>query len=412
MTTRSATATKGLPEVLPSRLLRLLATLSLLVVAGCATRSESLPYPEPTPVTPGHISCALPDGPVGIAASARGNGPAVEVTPALAAVLAHAVKKGEYVALFDTDRSPSKVDDVLLTTHAKNPQALEAEQASEVAQLVNGIQSSRVNAPEADTLGALDLAARSVRAQSRHGTVVLMDSGLQTAGALRYQAAPLLLATGQDVVGHLRSTGQLPDLRGVTVILMGIGDTARPQARLDIASRNRLVEQWKAIAQAAGATCVHVDTQPLTGPSRTGLPHVSTVRVPKPTIPELDSSRPVPLREDSVGFEDNSDKLRDPALARRVLKKLAAAIIRDQHHVLLVGTTATAGTEQGRRELSLKRAEAVKRLLVSLGVPASRITARGVGTHYPAHVKDIDEQGNLIPERAIQNRAVFLSVTR
>jgi hypothetical protein len=27
-------------------------------------------------------------------------------------------------------------------------------------------------------------------------------------------------------------------------------------------------------------------------------------------------------------------------------------------------------------------------------------------------VKDIDEQGNLIPERAIQNRAVFLSVTR
>lgn len=198
----------------------------------------------------------------------------------------------------------------------------------------------------------------------------------------------------------------------MTVVLSGIGDTAPPQAPLDAASRSRLVEQWSAIVEAGGATCLHVDPHPMTDGGVAGLPRVSLVTVPRPPRPELNLERPLALREDSVGFEDNSDKLRDPALARDVLKGIADAIIREDHHVSLVGTTATAGTEKGRRELSLRRAEAVKGLLVSLGVPASHITTRGVGTHYPDHVKDLDAQGNLIPEAAIQNRAVFLSVTR
>jgi outer membrane protein OmpA-like peptidoglycan-associated protein len=242
--------------------------------------------------------------------------------------------------------------------------------------------------------------------------VILVDSGLQTAGALRYQDEELLLASGGDLVGFLRSSGQLPDLHGLTVVLSGIGDTAQPQDRLDAASRNRLIEQWSAIADASGATCVHIDPHPMTHEGGAPLPHVSAVAVPQPSQPDLDPRGPVALREDSVGFEDNSDTLRDPARARQALRTIAHEIIRGEHRVSLVGTTATAGTEQGRRELSLMRAQAVKRVLVSLGVPASYISTRGVGTDHPEHVDDLDDQGNLIPKAAIQNRAVFLSVTR
>jgi len=141
-----------------------------------------------------------------------------------------------------------------------------------------------------------------------------------------------------------------------------------------------------------------------------GLPHVTTVGVPKPVRPKLTLSRPVALREDSVGFRDDSDQLRDAAQARQDLKPIAGQIVRGHHKVSLVGTTATAGTEQGRRTLSLQRAQAVKGLLVSLGVPAAHVSTRGVGTHYPAHVKDLDASGNLIPQAAVQNRAVFLTV--
>lgn len=387
-----------------------LAGPAVLTLAGCANGSTPVRGAETAPPPAGHISCRIPDGSLGIAASARANDPAPEVTPSVAAVLKHAVDKQEYVAIFDTDGSPSKVGDLRLSSRAANPRARAEEISAQVNQLTNGLLRSQANAPEAEPLGALDQAARSVHAQGSHGTVVLMDSGLQTTGALQYQSEGLLLASGQDLVAYLRSTGELPDLRGLTVVLSGLGDTGLPQDRLDIATRNRLVEQWSAIVKAGGATCVHVDSQPLTEPAAAGLPHVTTVAVPKPARPKLDLRRPVALREDSVGFEDNSAELRDAALARQDLKAIAEQIIRGHHYVSLVGTTATAGTEQGRRTLSRQRAETVKRLLVSLGVQAGHISTRGVGTHYPAHVRDLDSHGNLIPEAAVRNRAVFLAV--
>jgi len=395
-----------------SRILGLaLAAPAVLALAGCTGGSTPAGGTATAPAPPGHISCPLPDGSLGFAASARANDPGTEATPSVAAVLKHAVDKQEYVAIFDTDGSPSKVDDLRLTSRAANPKARAEEISTQMTLLTNGILKSQANAPEADPLGALDAAARSVHAQGPHGTVVLVDSGLQTAGALRYQSERLLLASGHDLVAYLRSTGELPDLRGLTVVLSGLGDTGRPQKRLDIATRNRLVEQWSAIAKAGGATCVDVDSQPLTEPTAADLPHVTTVAVPKPARPKLDLSRPVALREDSVGFEDNSAELRDAALARRDLEAIAEQIIRGRHHVSLIGTTATAGTEQGRHTLSLKRARTVKRLLVSLGVPAGHISTRGVGIHYPAHVRDLDSHGNLVPEAAVRNRAVFVAVT-
>ena len=76
----------------------------------------------------------------------------------------------------------------------------------------------------------------------------------------------------------------------------------------------------------------------------------------------------------------------------------------------LVGTTATAGTAQGRKQLSQMRADAVKELLVDMGVPAEHITTRGVGINHPDHVPDVTDDGLLLPGPAAQNRAVFVTV--
>jgi outer membrane protein OmpA-like peptidoglycan-associated protein len=89
---------------------------------------------------------------------------------------------------------------------------------------------------------------------------------------------------------------------------------------------------------------------------------------------------------------------------------LAREITEGKFKVTLTGTTASAGTEEGRRTLSLLRAEAVKELLVDLGVASRAITARGVGINHPRHVDDLDVDGNLIPAAAIKNRAVFVQV--
>lgn len=181
----------------------------LLMVTAC-TGEAPAQEARVLPVEPGKISCALPDGPVAIAASTHANAPALEVTPSVSTVLHHAVDTGQYLTLLDTDGSPSKVADLPLTSEAKNPQARRAEAATQLSRLSSGLIRSRANARDTDPLGAMVLAARTVRARDGHGTVVLMDSGLQTMGALRYQSEKFLLAGGQDVVEYLRSTGQLP----------------------------------------------------------------------------------------------------------------------------------------------------------------------------------------------------------
>jgi len=347
-----------------------------------------------------------------IAAAARTGSAAPQVTGKVASVLEHLLEEQGYITLLDTDRSPSVVDEGAMTSDKGNDAAVAADMELHRQQLYRGLRGAKANDPQADPLTALDTAARTVHARGTTGTVVLVDSGLQTTGALRYATSDLLLASGSDVVGHLRSTRQLPDLSGITVLLVGLGDTAKPQTRVDSATRGRLVEQWTAISSAAGATCVEVDSQPLTTSPPADLPEVMRVDVPEPAEPELPDDRqaPVPLREDSVGFLDDSAELRDPTAASKSLERLAQHIVAGHYRVSLVGTTATAGTEEGRRTLSLQRANAVRNLLVDLGVPEDRIKTRGVGIHHPLHVDDLDKSGNLIPGAAVKNRAVFLSV--
>lgn len=240
------------------------------------------------------------------------------------------------------------------------------------------------------------------------GTIVLVDSGLQTMGILDYTQRGMLRADPSDLVDGLRGSGQLPDLSGLRVFVVGLGDTAAPQEALDPASRTALVEQWTALLTAAGADCVGVDPLPLTGAAPAVAPTVPTV--PVPDVAPLEPSNTVVLTADSVAFVSDSAQLRDPEFARKKLASIAADLVDSGSGVRLTGTTATDGTEAGRLELSRLRAEAVKATLVELGVPAERITTRGVGTHHPGHVDDLDSDGRLIPPKAAQNRTVILTV--
>ena len=132
--------------------------------------------------------------------------------------------------------------------------------------------------------------------------------------------------------------------------------------------------------------------------------------MPVPDVAPLEPSTKVVLTADSVQFVSDSAQLRDPEMAKKKLASIAANLVDSGSSVRLTGTTATDGTEAGRLELSRLRAEAVKDTLVELGVPAERITTRGVGTHHRDHVDDLDADGHLIPGKAAQNRTVILTV--
>jgi outer membrane protein OmpA-like peptidoglycan-associated protein len=255
-----------------------------------------------------------------------------------------------------------------------------------------------------DQLSALQQAAR---ATPPDGVVVLVDSGIQTVAPLDFRKDDLLEADPAEIRAFLDKNDLLPKLKGMAVLLVGIGNTALPQDRLDQRTQDNLIAIWKAIATGGGASCVETLTEPNTQPAVTAVPAVTTVTPPKLPTPKAVPCQDTVLPDSgAVGFRPGEDNFREPDAAKATLGTMAADINRLKLSVHLVGTTASWGSEAYRLDLAKRRAEAVKRVLVSLGVPADRITTEGVGTHWPTHVPDLDEHGNLIPGPAQRNRSV------
>ncbi len=178
------------------------------------------------------------------------------------------------------DGRPTVAGSDTYKTDAGNAIAAQDDQNAFLSGLGKAIGQVRAQSPEADVLGALNLAGRSVQG-GRPGTVVIVDSGLSTVAPLDFRQQGLLDAPVQDTVGFLRANQALPALNGATVILAGLGDTATPQAPLDTAQRTELVDLWKGVAQAAGASCVAVVDEPRSGDAPSDVPPVSTVRSPR-----------------------------------------------------------------------------------------------------------------------------------
>ena len=376
-----------------------LATAALVTLAACGS-----PQPAVEEGLPGGCEVV---GPVVVAAGGRSNMPAPGVAP-LSRYLQAAAESGAEVTVVDTGGSPKPHVSVSFTSTAANEVAANEQLKASAEQLRSGLEATVAQSEGAAPLDALDFSARHIHSASPMGTIVLVDSGLQTAGILDYTQPGMLRAEPADLVDGVRGSGQLPDLSGVRVFVVGLGDTAAPQVSLDTASRTALVYQWTALLSAAGADCVGVDPQPLTGASPAAALPVPTV--PVPDVAPLEPSTKVVLTADSVQFVSDSAQLRDPEMAKKKLASIAANLVDSGSSVRLTGTTATDGTEAGRLELSRLRAEAVKDTLVELGVPAERITTRGVGTHHRDHVDDLDADGHLIPGKAAQNRTVILTV--
>jgi hypothetical protein len=80
----------------------------------------------------------------------------------------------------------------------------------------------------------------------------------------------------------------------------------------------------------------------------------------------------IELCEEAVRFIPNSASCKDPAAVDQLLAPLAARIRDERLRAHLTAATATAGTPEGRRQLLLMRAEAVKAVLVGGGAPRPR----------------------------------------
>jgi outer membrane protein OmpA-like peptidoglycan-associated protein len=248
-----------------------------------------------------------------------------------------------------------------------------------LSQNVNRVQ--RVLRTEAATgpFDLLPMIGSAVRVTSHPGTLLILSSGLSTAGGFNlrdvgWDANPRTVAT------QLRQRGLLPRLAGWRLVFSGLADVSGRQPTLPLPQRTTLAAYWMAICHAAGAAACRIDDTIRPDPpsrSTTPVPVVPVPAVVPVTGPHHAAGLSVPADE---LFAFNSASLL--AGADGVLGPLASRA-RAQHQLVTITGYASpdGGSAAYNLALSKDRALAVRNRLVALGLPPSQISqVTGLGT--------------------------------
>jgi outer membrane protein OmpA-like peptidoglycan-associated protein len=341
----------------------------VVLAAGSPVLAACTDPPQPCPI--------VPKAGLAVAVGGRANAPAPIVPDGVGALIDKAVTDGTGIDVIRVDGHPSIACAMSFKSDAANPVALADDMNRFKQQARGAVVATRAKEPEANPLQALILAAS---AAGPGGTVALVDSGLQTVAPLDFHVRGLLDADPNDVVKQLSSNGYLPDLRGRTVVLAGIGYTAPPQSPLDDRRRANLVHIWENIVSAAGAT-VQTVTSPNTAAAPRNVPAVGPVDVPPTDVIRIGCNTESVLSNDgAVGFLPDSTTFVDIGLARQTLAEFATFLTQNRDaQAGLVGTVAHYGTDDGDAGLSRQRAQRVRDVLIELGADGDRVVAHGAG---------------------------------
>lgn len=352
-----------------SRLVRIVAAVAAVTLGTAAAACDLNPFEEfefhcPQPVHPG----------LAIAVGVRANSPAPTLPREVRQLVADAMTGCGRITVVRVDGRPSVVGAAVFSSGARTEQNFEMDQASFLEYVGDLIAGAAAQEPEADVLGALSLAAAGT---GPGGTVVLIDSGIQTTGALDFRTDDLPTRRPEAIADALRQAGLLPDLAGRSVVLSGLGYTAPPQDALDERGRAFVRDLWREIVVAAGAEEPVVVAEANTGEAAVSSPAVSVVEFPRGTV-DLDCDASSVLPDDgAVGFVPDEAEFRDPVAAREVLNEFARFLIANPAaSATIEGYVAHYGDRDS--DLSQRRADRVREELVALGV-RNEMTAVGRG---------------------------------
>jgi len=381
---------------------RWLAALLLLLLTACTSLTEK-------PTSSSALQSCGGAHVTEIIVGAHRNAPRPKLPEVLECHLLAAIEADRPVRLVIASGRPQIVAVSLPTTRGGSLAEQNSPRAHENLETVKrAITTARPNAPGVDDLAALALAADDARSLGdTSANLMLLDTGLSDEGAFDLTADGLLPASPDEVVTQLRATKNLPQLRGFTVFLVGLGYTAPPQTPLSDKWRTRLTQLWHAILQAAGAKVVTIPQPNQSPPVDTDLP-VRQIPVPPDDKVKPKTGSQIIFNDASpVSFKPRSDAFLDRGNAREALAPIAEWLRTDERRrARLVGTTADVGSLLGQVQLSKLRARRVHDELVALGVSPRQLSIDGVGSHFPEFTPDRDAAGTLLAGPATLNRSV------
>jgi outer membrane protein OmpA-like peptidoglycan-associated protein len=385
----------------------LTALAAAMIITGCSTLSDLEGMHTTVASLCGHSKGIV------LVIGAHRNVPAPSLDQRLKCQLAAQIRAGQPVRIVVASGQPWLISPQLIRVSGGTL----AEQNSpwvqkDLQHIQAAVTVARATSPGVDDLAALSIAADAMRsAGAPHAEVALLDSGLDDSGVLDFIVPGMLAAAPAEVASQLKAAGNLPDLRGLTVLLVGIGYSAPPQTPLSEKWRSNLTQIWATVVRSAGAT-VQIVPQPAQGASVPTDQPVKLIPVPQDQPVRPITRNPIVFTGASpVRFEPNSTVLVDPAAALRALKPIAKWLASDpSRRALLVGTTADVGPMIGQIKLSELRADRIRNELVALGTLPAQISTSGVGSNFAQFTPDRNDSGALLAGPATLNRSVRITL--
>jgi outer membrane protein OmpA-like peptidoglycan-associated protein len=194
------------------------------------------------------------------------------------------------------------------------------------------------------------------------------------------------------------------EARTKTILAQERQDLARQEAQLAQDSI-ALEERRAALAKRRAALIEH--EQQLTQDSSTRRERSETGRDVDQTLTDLgarESDRGFVLTLSDIQFRRDESELSADTM-RKLYPLITLVKDESQRNIIIEGYTDSIGDESYNRELSERRATAVRDFLVSAGIDPRRISVRGYGEEHPIASND-SENGRR------ENRRVEVIVTR
>jgi outer membrane protein OmpA-like peptidoglycan-associated protein len=328
-------------------------------------------------------ACGGPSVPktVIIAATATANEPAPVLSADISQMLRDAGASSTKATAYVVDPASGQPTVISLTPHRPDGQVQHTQPQRD--QLINAavsqVQEVLGREGARGPFDLLNTIATATRAAPPPATLVLLSSGLSTAGGLDMRQAGWDLSPA-SVAAQLKARGLVPSLAGYDIVFSGLADTSGAQPALALPQRTTLSAYWLAICHAGGAASCRTDETTRPGPpsrSTTPVPVVRVLKVQSVRGPNGATTTTLP---DPLLFQFDSAMLLPSADS--ILQPLATQA-RGQH--LQVSITGYASPDGGSKlyntNLSRHRAIAVSDRLQALGLPAAQIIkVTGAGT--------------------------------
>ncbi len=238
--------------------------------------------------------------------------------------------------------------------------------------------------PGSDLLAALRVAANGLDTDGLSHQILVVGNGLQVGGQLPLESLGLPHDLGQvnEVVDKLEAAGALPDLGGITVSFVGLGQVSgASQPVLNQQSSDILTALWQELVVRSGGEIGHI-----TNSLANNAP--SQNAIPIPSIPVLDNACLFTIGEaDGYQFKPDSAVFVNEKLARTAAEKLKDNLEgADCTSPLNVTGYTASGVNRSdyvagnakEMALSLNRAKAFKALMVAVGI-TNKIAVTGGG---------------------------------